>query len=100
MLDNNSKNFPLDKRDPKKTLFLLLTPKLFKDNPSSRFYGYKMRDYTDPNRGVEFLHEDLPHRTKEELKDVPDRIGWLTWEDFKQVNSKCSPWDIDYATYL
>lgn len=60
MLDENKDLCPpLDKRDPEKTLFLLVTPKLFKNNPSSRLYGYKFREYkTNPNS----LSEDLPHR--------------------------------------
>lgn len=100
MLDNKSKNSPLDKRIPERTLFVLLTPKIFKVNSTSRLYGYKMRDYTDRVRGVDFLHKDLPHREREELEDVPSRIGWLTWQDFNDVNSLCSPWDIDNKTYL
>jgi len=46
MLEKNPKLCPpLDKRDPKKTLFLLLTSGLFKNNPSSRLYGYKFNEY-------------------------------------------------------
>jgi len=46
MLEENKELCPpLDKRDPEKTLFLLITPKLFKDNPSSRLYGYKFCEY-------------------------------------------------------
>jgi len=91
---------PLDKRDPDKSLFLLVTPKLFKDNPTSRLYGYKIREYQDRNRGVDALKRDLPHRTKEELKNIPSRIGWLTWEDFKEVNNNCSPWSLERENYL
>jgi len=99
-LENNYKTHSIIKDiNPKKTLFLLLTPKIFQDNPSSRFYGYKMRDYQDKKMGVINLNKDLPHREKEELKDIPQRIGWLTWEDFKDVNNNCSPFDIDYNTF-
>ena len=99
-LENNYNNHSLLKNiNPKKTLFILLTPKTFKDNPSSRFYGYKMMDYTDKKMGVNNLNKDLPHREKEELEDIPQRIGWLTWQDFKDVNSNCSPFDIDYNTF-
>lgn len=91
---------PLKKRDPNKSLFLLLTPKLFKDNPTSRLYGYKIREYQDKNKGEDALKKDLPHRTKEELRNIPSRIGWLTWEDFKEVNKKCSPWSLDEENYL
>ena len=56
-------------------------------------------DYTDKKMGVNNLNKDLPHRKKEELEDIPQRIGWLTWQDFKDVNSNCSPFDIDYNTF-
>ncbi len=80
---------PLNKRDPKKTLFLLITPKLFKDNPSCRLYGYKLHEYkTNPNS----LLKDLPHRRGCDWQNISSRIGWLTWEDFKNVNKYCCPW--------
>ena len=104
MLEKNERLCnPLKKRDPYKSLFLLLTPKLFKDNPTSRLYGYKIREYQDKNKGEDALKRDLPHRAKEELRNIPSRIGWLTWEDFKEVNKKCSPWPLDEKenrTYL
>jgi len=101
MLEKNEKVCDdLKKRDPNKSLFLLLTPKLFKDNPTSRLYGYKIRDYQDKNKGVDALIQDLPHRKKEELQDIPSRLGWLTWEDFKEANNKCSPWPIDKINYF
>ena len=80
---------PLDKRDPDKTLFLLITPKIFKDNPASRLYGFKMKVYkTHPTS----LERDLPHRTGCDWKNLSRRLGWLTWEDFKEVNSYCCTW--------
>ena len=63
-------------------LFLLLTPKYFKDNPGSRLYGYKMKDYMS---NLNSIKEDLKHRTDlsdEEWNILPKRIGWITWEDF------------------
>jgi len=100
MLESNEKPYtPLGERDPNKSLFLLLTPKLFKDNPTSRLYGYKIKEYQDKNKGEDALIKDLPHR-KEELQDIPSRIGWLTWEDFKEVNKKCSPWSLEKENYL
>ena len=80
---------PLDKRDPEKTLFLLITPKLFKDNPSSRLYGYKFCEYkTNPNS----LLNDLPHRENCDWQNISNRLGWLTWKDFKDVNKDCCRW--------
>lgn len=101
MLEKNERLCnPLKKRDPYKSLFLLLTPKLFKDNPTSRLYGYKIREYQDKNKGENALKKDLPHRKEEDLQDIPSRIGWLTWEDFKEVNKKCSPWSLEKENYF
>lgn len=90
MLEENEKLcYPLNKRDPDKTLFLLLTPKLFKDNPSSRLYGYKFNEYkTNPAS----LSADLPHRKNCDWQNISSRLGWLTWEDFKNVNKDCCRW--------
>lgn len=90
MLDENKDLcHPLDKRDPEKTLFLLLTPQLFKDNPTSRLYGYKFNEYkTNPNS----LSVDLPHRKNCNWLNISSRIGWLTWEDFKKVNKGSCRW--------
>ena len=86
------KNFlcpPLNHRDPNKTLFLLLTPEIFKKNPSSRLYGYKLNKYkTDPGS----LGRDLPHRINFDCEEISNRLGWLTWEDFKKINDNCCPW--------
>lgn len=80
---------PLNQRDPDKTLFLLLTPEIFKKNPSSRLYGYKLNEYkTDPGS----LGRDLPHRINFDCKEISNRLGWLTWEDFKKINENCCPW--------
>jgi len=68
---------PLNLRSPERTLFLLLTPKIFKDNPSSRLYGYKMNEYIhNPNS----IRVDLPHRTCD-WTTISKRLGWITWED-------------------
>jgi hypothetical protein len=90
MLEDNSELcFPLDKRDPSKTLFLLITPRAFKNKPSTRLYGYKFIEYqTDPAS----LGEDLPHRENYDWKDISRRLGWLTWKDFNEVNEDCCRW--------
>lgn len=80
---------PLNKRDPEKTLFLLITPKVFKDNPSSRLYGYKFLEYkTNPDS----LSNDLPYRKDLDWHGISSRLGWLTWENFKDVNKDCCLW--------
>ena len=50
---------PLNQRDPNKTFFMLLTPRMFKDNPGTRLYGYKINEYMD---NPETIKADLPHR--------------------------------------
>lgn len=87
--ENKGLCYPLDKREPEKTLFLLITPKLFNDYPSSRLYGYKFKEYkTNP----ESLSGDLPHRENCDWQNISSRLGWLTWEDFKNVNKDCCQW--------
>ncbi|MDY6990966.1 MAG: hypothetical protein SWQ30_23230 [Thermodesulfobacteriota bacterium] len=80
---------PLKARDPNKTLFLLLTPRIFKDNPATRLYGYKMNDYRKDWR---CLQKDLQHRENVDWQRLSKRLGWLTWEDFSDVNSDCCRW--------
>lgn len=80
---------PLNKREPEKSLYLLITPKLFKDNPSSRFYGYKFNEYKS---NPDSIGRDLPHRKGYDWGKISRRLGWLTWEDFKEINKACCPW--------
>ena len=86
---------PLWRRDPKNTLFVLITPRRFKEKPGKRLYWYKMDDYT--KRPEETLRKDLQHRLDLDVKALSKRLGWLTWEDFKEVNSDCCKW-LDEAT--
>ncbi len=90
MLERNDRLcHPLNRRDPAKTLFLLVTPRLFKDIPKSHLYGFKFNEYkSDPSS----LGLDLPHRTDCDWKDLSKRLGWLTWEDFRDVNKDCCKW--------
>lgn len=86
---NNTLCDPLDKRGPEKTLFLMITPKLFKDNPTSRLYGYKFNEYMN---NPSSLAEDLPHRKNCNWQNIAKRLGWLSWEDFRKVNKDCCKW--------
>ena len=80
---------PLNQRNPDRTLFLLLTPDIFRRNASSRFYGCKFDEYkNDPQS----LANDLPHRSGINWQNISRRLGWLTWEDFKAVNGDCCLW--------
>ncbi|GAI40104.1 unnamed protein product, partial [marine sediment metagenome] len=74
---------------PEKTLFLMITPKLFKDNPTSRLYGYKFNEYKN---NPSSLAQDLPHRKDCDWQNMSKRLGWLSWEDFRNVNKDCCKW--------
>ena len=92
MLENNGNLCKtLKSRKPEKTLFLLLTPKCFKEkeNWRSRLYGYKFKEYKN---NPESLALDLPHREGVDWQVVSEKLGWLTWEDFKEVNKDCCIW--------
>ena len=84
----NSKN-PLSKRDPKGSIFVLLTPRMFKQNPHSRLYGWLMNDYMETGKA---LRKDLEHRNPQDLVDVSQRIGWLTWEDCTEIIPGACGW--------
>ncbi len=69
-----------------KSLFILLTPKYFKENPKTRLYGYKFHDYKKPSTCS--LKKDLCHRsemTDSEWTSLSKRIGWLTFEDMEKL---------------
>ncbi|HLK86481.1 MAG TPA: hypothetical protein VKT27_08225 [Candidatus Binataceae bacterium] len=81
---------PLSKRDPDSTVFVLLTPRMFQEKPTSRFYGWLMDDY---RTNWHSLKRDLPHRAdKVDWARLAGRIGWLTWEDCNDVLPKACPW--------
>ncbi len=84
---NRDKHGPLSRRDPNRTVFLLLTPEIIKKNPHSRFYGYKYDEYKrDPGS----IGRDLPHRKGIDWKTISSRVGWATWEEMKRVNDLIS----------
>ena len=92
MLESNKNlNPPLNERIPEKTLFLLLTPEVFKKNPKSRLYGNKFNDY---KRNIDSIKSDLPHRDlmEIELESIQKRIGWISWEEIKRINPDCCKW--------
>jgi hypothetical protein len=88
---NKSLKEPLNRREPDNTLFLLLTPKLFKDNPRSRLYGYTYWEYKN---NYDSIGKDLPHRKLDSLtcEKISKRIGWITWEQLRDINSNCCKW--------
>lgn len=82
---------PLCNRIPDNTLFLLLTPKMYRDNPTTRLYGYKFNDY---KKHPESISRDMKHRdlSLNESVEISKRIGWATWEDLKRINNNCCKW--------
>lgn len=92
MLEEYTKlHIDLNKKDSNNTLFMLLTPKKFKDQPHSRLYGFMYNEYKN---SISSIQADLLHRNLdiEQAKDISNRIGWITWEDFKHTNSNCCKW--------
>lgn len=90
MLEDNKKMpEPLSLRLPDRTLFVLLTPQMFKDNLSSRYYGFLYNEY---KKDLKAIKRDLPHRTDEDLHLVDRRIGWLTWEQCEAQFPGSCPW--------
>jgi hypothetical protein len=50
-------------KHPSRLHFGLLTPRLFRDNPKARLYGYKMQDYEDPAAILKDIEAcELPRR--------------------------------------
>jgi hypothetical protein len=83
---------PLRERDPARSLFVLLTPEMFKREESrrSRLYGWLMREYMEDRSA---LARDLPHRTEiDDWEAVRRRLGWLTWEDCNNVLPGACSW--------
>ncbi len=90
MLDNTSRpGTELEKRNPERSLFGLLTPARFKDLPHSRLYGWLIREYRSK---PEALARDLSHRTGVDWPLLSRRIGWLTFEDFEASRPGTCPW--------
>ncbi len=80
---------PLNKRNPASSLFLLLTPKCFKENPHSRLYGWLFNEYkTSPDS----IGRDLPHRLNVDWRELSRRIGWMTFEQLNRAVPGACPW--------
>jgi hypothetical protein len=79
----------LSKRKADRSLFVLLTPRPFRDRPHSRLYGWLLHEYqTQP----EALRRDLPHRAGVAWEPVARRIGWLTFEDIREQCDTACAW--------
>lgn len=80
---------PLSSRDPRFTFFLLVTPQIFLDHPTSRLYGWLMNEYRSDEAA---LRRDLPHRSIEELSGVGRRLGWTSFEAITALHPDACPW--------
>jgi hypothetical protein len=79
----------LQKRRPDRSCFVLLTPELFRKNPEARLYGWLMKAY----REGDLLERHLGHRQGEEqLLQARNRLGWLTFEDCRDVAPETCKW--------
>lgn len=76
-------------RRPERSCFVLLTPGIFKENPQSRLYGWLLPEY---QRNPNLLANHLPHRASEDLASVSKRLGWLTYEDCREVSPDSCAW--------
>lgn len=79
----------LPERDPDRSVLLLLTPRLMQKHWSSRLYGHLFHSYKEsPDR----LNDDLPHLGLEECESLARRLGWITFEDIRDVEASACPW--------
>ena len=79
----------LEKRNPDRSLFALLTPSQFKEYPQSRLYGWLMSEYKS---NPQSLGRDLKHREGIEWSTIARRMGWLSFEDFNDARPGSCPW--------
>lgn len=91
---------------PEKLFFTLLTPRLFKSNPKSRLYGYKMNDYEDNRNVIEDINLSRIEKRIEERNlmnwsypDLTDRlktlkIKWITYEEIFEKEYSISELDL------
>ena len=90
MIEKNEKLCPpLNSRKPERSLFLLISPKIFKNYPSSRFYGFKFNEYKNSPGS---LARDLPYRDNQDWYNISERLGWISWEDINNLNDNYCPW--------
>jgi hypothetical protein len=91
MLEENAHlAYPLNRRVPERTCFVLLTPELFCREPESRLYGWLYQAYK--NRESDVLQRHLRHRNAADLANVPERLGWLTYEECNRIVPNTCRW--------
>lgn len=73
----------LKHRRPDLTYVALLTPEIFRHRPHSRLYGHLYQEYRD--EPMKALRRDLPHREQQDWSVVAQRLGWLTYQDCREL---------------
>ena len=82
--------FQKDGKFPQDLFFTLLTPRLFRENPESKLYGYKMGEYKNPKNIMDDIKlSSILERYQEGWNypgDLEDRIkllkiNWVTYEE-------------------
>lgn len=82
---------------PEKLFFTILTPRFFKDNPESRFYGYKIKEYECTDKIINDIRRSkIPERHQRNW-NYPDnleervkllKINWITFEEILENEYK------------
>ena len=79
----------LSDRKPELSVLLLLTPGLFRERPTTRLYGHLFDLYRqDPDA----LHRDLPHRSRDDCRELSRRLGWVTFEEIRAIEPSACRW--------
>ena len=86
---NPNSNDSFGRRNPERSLFILLTPELFRRHPHSRLYGWLFKEYKESPQALE---RDLPHRSRVDSTNVASRLGWITFEDIERHSPGACPW--------
>jgi hypothetical protein len=79
----------LPNRKPELSVLLLLTPELFRRQPTSRLYGTLFGLY---RRDPEAVHEHLPHLSRNECQELGSRLGWVTFEEIHALEPSACVW--------
>ena len=72
----------------------VLTPKIFRENPKSKLYGYKMNEYKTPKDILDDIKKSqIPERRQKNWcypEDLEDRIKMLkiTWITYEEIFEK------------
>jgi hypothetical protein len=89
MLEPPLSDSVLATREVDRTLYCMLTPQLFRDHPEARHYAELLIEYMASSAA---LVRDLPHRPPAALHPVPDRLGWLAFEDIVRHFPRACGW--------